>query len=398
MGDDRRLVVAVLAQQRRRSTPRRFLERPSVGRVVVDAVGEPARPRSATSSSSASRPASRSASGSNRGRGGRAPRASWRGERRSRRGRRAVAGERVAERRAPRAIASPCWAASSRARISSASPGRSRGRGDLVRLVLGELEPARQLARIDASSRSAARLARQRATGAGHRRTQLVVAAERVEQVALPALVEQALLLVLAVDLDERPDLVRQAGGGDRRVVDPGASERPPAPTRRGRAISGSGSRSNSASTRAVSAPWRTSDVSARAPSARPRASMSRLLPAPVSPVMTLRPGVELEAQPVDERQVGDRQLEQAARQRCGLGHDGSSSTLCRSRSQNGCAPRGLDEADRPSTARTSTTSPTAIGRSSRPSTRDERLVRVDDPAADDLRRGSTTTERIAER
>ena len=45
--------------------------------------------------------------------------------------------------------------------------------------------------------------------------------AEPVEQVALPALVEQALLVVLAVDLDERPDLVGQARGGDRLVVEP---------------------------------------------------------------------------------------------------------------------------------------------------------------------------------
>ena len=68
------------------------------------------------------------------------------------------------------------------------------------------------------------------------------------------------------------------------------AVERPAAVTSR-TAMSGSGVRSNRASTRADSAPWRTSVVSARAPSASPRASMSRLLPAPVSPVMTLNPG-----------------------------------------------------------------------------------------------------------
>ena len=48
------------------------------------------------------------------------------------------------------------------------------------------------------------------------------MAAERVEQVALPALVEQALLLVLAVDLDQRPDLVGQPRGGRGDVVEAG--------------------------------------------------------------------------------------------------------------------------------------------------------------------------------
>ena len=46
--------------------------------------------------------------------------------------------------------------------------------------------------------------------------------AVRVEQVALPALVEQALLVVLAVDLDERPDLVGEPRGGRGDVVEPG--------------------------------------------------------------------------------------------------------------------------------------------------------------------------------
>ena len=40
------------------------------------------------------------------------------------------------------------------------------------------------------------------------------------------------------------------------------------------------------------------------------------------------------------------------------------------------------------SSARTSTTSPTAIGQVLAAVDRDERLVRVDDPAADDLARG----------
>ena len=40
----------------------------------------------------------------------------------------------------------------------------------------------------------------------GHLRAQLIVAAECIQDVALPRSLEQSLLLVLAVDLDQRPD------------------------------------------------------------------------------------------------------------------------------------------------------------------------------------------------
>ena len=118
------------------------------------------------------------------------------------------------------------------------------------------------------------------------------------------------------------------------------ATERPAAATSR-TPMSGSGSRSNSASTRAVSAPWRTSPVSARAPSARPSASMRRLLPAPVSPVMTLRPGREGEPHPLDEGEVADRELEEAT---CGASGRVSSAagavTTAAARPSGGAGPR----------------------------------------------------------
>ncbi len=100
--------------------------------------------------------------------------------------------------------------------------GPEPGRGDLGRLVLEQVHPARQLARVDRQ------LGQGRPVGApaldhvGHRRPGRRVPAERVEQVALPALVEQALLVVLAVDLDERPDLVGEPRGGRGEVVEPG--------------------------------------------------------------------------------------------------------------------------------------------------------------------------------
>ena len=101
--------------------------------------------------------------------------------------------------------------------------GAQARRRDLGRLVLEELQPARELARIDRRARArAARFSRQRSTARRHRGAQRLVPAERVEQVALPALVEEALLVVLAVDLDERPDLVGEPRRGHRRVVEPG--------------------------------------------------------------------------------------------------------------------------------------------------------------------------------
>ena len=143
--------------------------------------------------------------------------------------------------------------------------------------------------------------------------------------------------------------------------------------------MSGSGSRSNSASTRAIAAPCRTSPVSARAPSASPRASMSRLLPAPVSPVITFSPGPSSSrTRSISARSV-DRQLEQAPRRV--VAHDGSSSTLRRRRSQNGTAPSGSTNRIERGPADTSTTSPTATGQVLAAVDADERLVRVDDPA-----------------
>src|SRR5206468_4056905 len=74
----------------------------------------------------------------------------------------------------------------------------------------------------------------------------------------------------------------------------------------------------------------------------------------------------------VDQREVGDRQLEEPAR-RPGIAlgrhrHEGSSWTLVRRRSQNGWAPWGSTKRIGRASARTSTTSPTWIRRSSRPS------------------------------
>ena len=63
----------------------------------------------------------------------------------------------------------------------------------------------------DSSARTA-RFARQRATASAIACARRLVAAERIEQIALRALVEEPLLLVLAVDLDERARRPRRVG------------------------------------------------------------------------------------------------------------------------------------------------------------------------------------------
>src|SRR6185436_9823661 len=57
--------------------------------------------------------------------------------------------------------------------------------------------------------------------GPRHRGAQRLESAVGVEQLALPALVEEAGLLMLAVDLDERPDRLGESRGRDRLVVEP---------------------------------------------------------------------------------------------------------------------------------------------------------------------------------
>ena len=124
-----------------------------------------------------------------------------------------VAGERLGERRA---------AAGDRLAVLGgleAGPdllglaGPQAGRRDLGRLVLGQLEPAGQLARIELQLGEERRgSSRQRSTASATAARSVVVSAEGVEQVALPALVEEPLLVVLAVDLDERRRRPRRAG------------------------------------------------------------------------------------------------------------------------------------------------------------------------------------------
>jgi hypothetical protein len=160
--------------------------------------------------------------------------------------------------------------------VGLARPDPSRG--DLLRLVLGELESPGQLPRIQLEGAEERPVLAPAVDGTCSRRPERRMTAEGVQEVPLPAFVEEPLLVVLAVDLDKTP------GDSPSRAAVTGSSsslavDRPVADTSRA-AISGSGRRSNSAVTRAASAPCRTSVVSARAPIASPRASIRRLFPA----------------------------------------------------------------------------------------------------------------------
>ena len=107
------------------------------------------RTSAATSSSSPSRPARRSASGSNRGSNRTSSRTSWRAAPSPLAGAAPLPQERVADRPA---AAGDRLAVTGRGQpgldligLAAAQPGR----GDLACLVLGELDPADELTRVD---------------------------------------------------------------------------------------------------------------------------------------------------------------------------------------------------------------------------------------------------------
>ena len=256
VGDDRRLVVAVPPLQRvdRREA---LLERRERRGIVVDALGEVADLRGDVLELGleAGQPlgdgleagiepgqAAGLADGAVRSRRGR-----------PRRRRQGVADAPPLRGRSPRRAgrrpAGP--------RISSASPGRRRAASISATSCSSRSRRRASSRGSIASAASAARFSRQRSTAAAIAARSRRVAAEGVEQVALPALVEQPLLVVLAVDLDERPDHVGEPRRGHR-LRRRGARWSGRRPTTSRTAISGSGSRSNRASTRAASAPCRT--------------------------------------------------------------------------------------------------------------------------------------------
>src|SRR4051794_18349768 len=244
---------------------------------------------------------------------------------------------------------------------------QSRG-CDLSGLVLEQIDSAGHLSRVDPQLRQ------RRAVGApsldrvGDRGPQRPVAAERVEEIALAALVEQSLLIVLTVDLDEWPDFVGKPRCRRGDVVQPG--RRPPA--------SRDLAADDESLGQSIEQRLDSGDLCAVADKAGVGACTGdeaervdqQALPGARLAGDHVEARFESQPQAIDQREVGDGQLEQASTTRLVPGvHDGSSATLWRSRSQNGCAPSGSTRRIGRSNARTSTTSPTAIGMSSRPST-----------------------------
>ncbi len=339
---------------------------------------------------SASRPSSRSASGSNRGvQSGERPGLAQRD--RDGLSRTTLFGDEgvVERRRAPgdRLAVLGCFQAAANLRGLAGSQAGSR---DLRRLVLAQLEPPGKLARVEFELGEGRPVRPPAIDGFGHGSSQRGVAAERVEQVALPALVEQPLLIVLAVDLDERPGHVRQSGRGHRLVVEPGgrsAADRdfPDGDQRLWDAVE---ERRDPGRLRPVPDERRVGPGTSGESEGVDQQALARAGLAGED----VQAGSELEPQPLDQGEVGDGDLEEPAG-----AHDGSSSTLCRNRSQNGWAPFGSTRRIGRSSARTSTTSPTAIGMSSRPS-----MLTSASWASTTRQRticfGPTTTERIADR
>ncbi len=93
---------------------------------------------------------------------------------------------------------------------------------DLLRLVLGDLEPAQQLPRVHRQLRERGPVLPPAIHGPGDGGPRLAVPAERVQQVPLPVLVEEALLVVLAVDLHQPGRRLREPSRGHRLVVEAG--------------------------------------------------------------------------------------------------------------------------------------------------------------------------------
>ena len=239
---------------------------------------------------------------------------------------------------------------------------------DLARLVLGELQPPDELARVEGQLAQGGLIRPPGFDRSSNGHSPRLEVAERVEQVALAALVEELLLVVLAMDLDERPGDLGQPRRGHRLIAQAG----------RGPAAGGHVAGADQVLIRALH-PGRDSghlgpvpDEAAVGPRTEGQAEGidQEALAGPRLAGDHVEARTEGQVQPVDQGQVGDRELEQAARTcwagcpvGCPRGFDvhqlGRSSTLCRRRSQNGIALFGSTKRIGASRADTSTTSPT---------------------------------------
>ena len=209
-------------------------------------------------------------------------------------------------------------------------PRARRSRRSRSRAIRGRDWPRR--ARARAASSSAADVGQARPAA---RDGAAVDAAEAVEQGAVALGVEQAAIVVLAVDFDQPRARFAQRARGHRHPAGEGAAAAvglqraaqqqrlarfgARCPGRRASArLSWSGPTSNSAETTACPCPARTSAVSARAPSARPERVEQDRLARPGLAGEHAKPGFEIEVERLDEDDIADGELPQH-RPRCSL-------------------------------------------------------------------------------
>ncbi len=192
--------------------------------------------------------------------------------------------------------------------LAAAQPGR----GDLACLVLGELDPADELTRVDAKLGQRCPVLAPAIDRRGNGLPDDPATAVGVEQVTLDALIEEPLLIVLAMDLDEPADGLGQACRGDRFVVEAGGR----APL--GRDLADDDQRLRAAVEQGLDPGRRGAvpdepGVGAGAEGQAERVDQ-QALPGAGLPGDDVESLAKLEPEPVDEGQVGDGELEQPSR------------------------------------------------------------------------------------
>ena len=228
--------------------------------------------------------------------------------------------------------------------------------------MLEERDPALELERIDGERREGRLVV---APGSDRRRDRRPLGgmpAEAVEQLALPAFVEQPTLVTLPVDLHERPGNGGQAARGDGLVVEPRhrpavgpdlahAHERLREPVEERLDARCFGAVADEARVRAGA-------------EGKPERVDEEALPGAGLAGQDVEPLGEGDPGALDQGQVGHRQLEEAPggeprTARLLHAQDGRSCAFWRSRSQNGSAPSGSRNRTGRGSAATVTMSPT---------------------------------------
>ena len=256
---------------------------------------------------------------------------------------------------------------------------------DLASLMLLQLQTPGQLTGIERELRQDRLVGPPGFHGRGHRRAPLLQTPECIQQLALPALVQETLLVVLSVDLHEPTCHFGQPGRRNGLVIYPrgrstGRGNLPNAYQRLRNAVE---ERLDAGRLGPVAHERR---VGASAGGETQRVDQKALAGAGLAGE-DVEAGLEHDPEPLDQGQVSNAQLRQSTgghgrsrflRLRRGLPgrlhlgslrHEGSSSDFWRSRSQKGTAPLGsIRRIGRP-ISHTATTSPIANRLSSRPST-----------------------------